>query len=89
VPGWPLVINLKADPYERMWQEGTMNYWRWYGDNMWTFVPAQEYIQQFLATIPKFPFQAGSSLNAAGVNYQSLQAQEVLKKLETMSLPRN
>jgi arylsulfatase len=56
---------------------------------MWTFVPAQSYIQQFLTTIPKFPFQSGSSLNAAGVNYQTLKAAEALKKLETLSYPRN
>jgi arylsulfatase len=50
-PGWPLIINLKADPYEKMWEEGTLGYWRWYGDLLWTFVPAQEYIQKFMATV--------------------------------------
>ena len=86
-PGWPLIINLKADPYEKMWQDGELGYFRWYGDNLWTFVPAQEYIQKFLATIPGYPFQEGSSLNAGGINYQSLKAAEVLKKLETLSVP--
>jgi arylsulfatase len=33
-PGWPVIINLKADPYEEMWQESSM-YIRWYADNMW------------------------------------------------------
>ena len=89
VPGWPLIINLKADPYERMWEEGEMGYFRWYGDNMWIFVPAQQFIQKFLSTIPDYPFQSGSSLNAAGVNYQTLKAKEVLQKLETLQYPRN
>ncbi len=89
IPNWPLIINLKADPYEQMWKRGTMGYWRWYADNMWTFVPAQEYIQKFLATIPKYPYQAGSSLNAAGINYQTLKVQDVLKKLENLQSPRN
>jgi len=88
-PGWPLLINLKADPYEKMWKEGELGYFRWYGDNLWLFVPAQNYIQKFLATIPDYPFQSGSSLSAAGINYTSLQAKEVLKKLETLSPPRN
>lgn len=88
-PGWPLIINLRADPYERMWKEGELGYFRWYGDNMWTFVPAQEYIQNFLKTIPDYPFQSGSSLNAGGINYQSLKAAEVLKKLKTLEYPRN
>lgn len=89
VPGWPLIINLKADPYERMWKEGELGYFRWYGDNLWTFVPAQEYIKAFLDTIPDYPFQTGSSLNAAGINYQTLKAADVLKKLETLEYPRN
>lgn len=88
-PGWPLIINLRADPYEKMWKEGELGYFRWYADNLWTFVPAQEYIQGFLKTIPDYPFQSGSSLNAAGINYQSLKAAEVLKKLETLRYPVN
>lgn len=37
VPGWPVIVNLKADPYEVMWKESTMCI-RWYADNMWLFV---------------------------------------------------
>ena len=88
-PGWPLIINLKADPYEKMWEEGELGYFRWYGDNMWIFVPVQGFIQQFLATIPEYPFQSGSSLNAGGINYQTLKAAEVLKQLENIAPPRN
>ncbi len=89
VPGWPLIINLRADPYEKAPHEGEMGYLRWYADNLWTFVPAQAYIKKFLATIPDYPFQPGSSLNAAGINYQTLKAAEVLKMLETLSSPKN
>ncbi len=89
VPGWPLVINLRADPYEKAPHEGVVGYLRWYGDNLWTFVPAQIYIKKFLATIPGYPFQSGSSLNAGGINYQTLKAAEVLKKLETLTPPGN
>jgi len=86
VPGWPLIINLKADPYEQMWEEGEMGYLRWYGDNMWTFVPAQQYIQKFLATIPDYPFQEGQSLNAGGINYQSLKALKILEQIREKGL---
>jgi arylsulfatase len=92
IAGWPLIVNLRADPYEKMPHEGEMGYLRWYADNMWTFVPAQLYIKRFLATIPDYPFQAGSSLNAAGINYQTLKAAEALKRLqqlETIGRPNN
>ena len=85
-PGWPLIINLKADPYEKMWEEGEMGYFRWYGDNMWIFVPIQEQIQMFLSTIPDYPFQEGSSLNAGGINYQSLKALKILEQIQEKGL---
>jgi arylsulfatase len=89
VPGWPLIVNLRADPYEKGPNEADLGYLRWYGDNLWAFVPAQNYIQRFISTIPDYPFQSGSSLNAAGINYQSLQAAEILRQLESLSPPRN
>jgi arylsulfatase len=89
-PGWPLLVNLRADPYEKGPNEADLGYLRWYGDNLWTFVPAQGYIKNFLATISEFPFQEGSSLNAAGINYNTLKAAAALKRLhemETIALP--
>jgi arylsulfatase len=60
-PSWPLVINLRADPYEISWEAAL--YTRWYADNMWLFVPAQEYAANFLATFKDFPPVQGSSLS--------------------------
>ena len=40
-------------------------YLRWYADNIWLFVPVQQKVKDFLTTIPDYPFQEGSSLNAA------------------------
>jgi arylsulfatase A-like enzyme len=83
-PGWPLLVNLRADPYEKGPNEADLGYLRWYGDNLWTFVPAQDYIKKFLSTIPEYPFQEGSSLNAAGINYNSLKAAAAMKRLQEM-----
>jgi arylsulfatase A-like enzyme len=91
VTGWPLIVHLKADPYEKMPLESMM-YMRWYGDNIWLFVPVQAQVKRFLMTIPQFPFQQGSTLNAAGINYQTLKAAEALKRLnelETLGAPGN
>ena len=91
VTGWPLITHLKADPYEKMALESSM-YLRWYGDNIWLFVPVQAQIKKFLVTIPQFPFQEGSSLNAAWINYQTLKAAAALKRLnelETIGAPGN
>jgi arylsulfatase len=90
-PGWPLLINLRADPYEKAPHESGM-YIRWYGDNIWLFVPVQQKLKAFLTTLPEYPFQQGSSLNAANINYTSLQAVQALKRLrelESLSPPHN
>jgi arylsulfatase len=60
-PAWPILINLRADPYETSWKESAM-YIRWFADNMWTFVPAQAITGQFLKTFVDFPPVKGSSL---------------------------
>jgi arylsulfatase len=50
----PYVINLRQDPFERFPGESMM-YFRWYADKMWTFVPAQQIVAQFLQTFQEFP----------------------------------
>jgi arylsulfatase len=60
-PAWPILINLRADPYETAWQESPM-YIRWFADNMWTFVPAQAITGEFLKTFVEYPPVMGSSL---------------------------
>lgn len=67
-PSWPLVINLRADPYEVSWESAL--YTRWYGDNMWLFVPAQEYTGKFLLTFKDYPPVLGSSLSMDKVMQQ-------------------
>jgi hypothetical protein len=91
VPGWPVIVNLRADPYEKAPEESGM-YIRWYADNIWLFVPVQQKLQEFLKTLPEYPFQQGSSLNAAGINYDSLrgvQAMQRLQQLESLPDPDN
>ena len=91
VTSWPLIVNLRADPYEKMPLESQM-YLRWYGDNLWLFVPVQQRIKDFLVTIPQFPFQEGGSLSASNINYGTLKAAAALKRLqdiESLSPPGN
>ena len=50
----PYVISLRQDPFERFMRESKM-YFRWYADKMWTFVPAQAVVGQFVKTFEEFP----------------------------------
>ena len=85
ITSWPVVINLKADPYEHAWEHSGM-YMRWMADNMWLFVPVQGKLLEFFQTIPDYPFQEGQALNAGNINYQTLKAQQILKEIREKGL---
>ena len=88
---WPLIVNLHEDPFEMMPFHSDM-YMRWYIDQMWVMVPMQTVLKKFFSTIPDYPFQAGSSLSASNIGYQTLEqaaAMKALKKLEALTFPGN
>lgn len=70
-PSWPILINLRADPFEVSYKSAL--YIRWFADQMWTFVPAQDIVGDFLKTFVEFPPVQGSSLGIDKV-VQSLSA---------------
>jgi arylsulfatase len=65
-PSWPLIINLRMDPYE-VSPDSSMYVRQFYADQMWTFVPAQAVVQDFLGTFKEFPPTAGGSLSIDSV----------------------
>jgi arylsulfatase A-like enzyme len=50
----PLVTNLRQDPWER-YQDQSMMYARWWGDKLWTLIPASAIVGQFLQTFKEYP----------------------------------
>ena len=50
----PLVVNLRMDPFERMIEEGG-GYSRWWGEKLWTLMPATVIVGQFLETFKEYP----------------------------------
>ena len=83
VPGWPVIVNLRADPYEKAPRESQM-YMRWYADNIWLFVPVQQKLRQFFADFAQYPYQPGTSLNAGNINYGTLRMREALQRLQNI-----
>jgi len=88
VTNWPIIVNLRADPYEMMPFDSSF-YVGWMGNNMWLFVPVSGKVKEFLATIPQYPFQEGSSMNPSKINYMTLKAAAALHQLEMLSTPHN
>ena len=72
-PSWPLIINLRMDPFE-VSPDSALYVRQFYADQMWTFVPAQALVGEFLATFREFPPTKGGSLSVENV-LQNLTAQ--------------
>jgi len=69
----PTVVNLRMDPLERMMDEGG-GYDRWWGEKLWTMMPATVIVAQFLETFKEFPpSQPTASIKVEQV-LQALQA---------------
>jgi arylsulfatase len=59
----PIVTNLRMDPWEKYPTE-SMLYGRWWGEKLWTMVPAVTIVGGFLQTFREYPpSQVGGSLS--------------------------
>ncbi|NOR23194.1 MAG: sulfatase-like hydrolase/transferase [Desulforhopalus sp.] len=61
-PSWPLIVNLRRDPYEKFVYESSL-YFKWWADRMYIMVPAQEVVAKKLESLKEFPPARGSSLS--------------------------
>jgi arylsulfatase A-like enzyme len=50
----PLVTNLRADPWER-YQTESLLYGKWWGQKLWSMLPAVAIVGRFLQTFKEFP----------------------------------
>ena len=74
-------MDLRADPFERAQTDSGA--WETFAiDQMWLFVPLQTAIGDFLSTIPEYPFQMGSSLSVAGINYDLFRRADAMERLK-------
>ena len=65
-PSWPLLINLRMDPYE-VGPDSALYVGNFYAEQMWTFVPAQAIVAEFLETFKAFPPTRGDSLSVDAI----------------------
>jgi arylsulfatase A-like enzyme len=72
---FPQVVNLREDPFEaHVDDDNSPMYFRWAADKLWTIVPAQQVVGQWLATFKEFPPSQESA---------SFSLDQVLRQLQT------
>ena len=68
----PIVTNLREDPFERFNEESLL-YARWWGDQLWTLVPSSAIVGRFLATFKEYPPSQASATFSVEKFLQQLQ----------------
>ena len=61
-PSWPMITNLRLDPYER-WQDQAEMQLHWYGKRMFLMAPASQLVAEQMKSLEEFPPARGSSLS--------------------------
>jgi arylsulfatase A-like enzyme len=73
---WPILTNLRLDPYERLGMfngkdSGSIAYYNWFAYEFWRFVFVQQQVAQAAQSFIDFPpMQGGASFNMAAIKEQ-------------------
>ncbi len=74
-PDWPILVNLRLDPFERTGIGGSLNFYQFYVHEFWRFTFVQKTVAEIAATFVEFPpMQKGASFNLEAVKEQVLHA---------------
>jgi len=67
-PGWPGIVNLRLDPFERTTIGQSINAYNWWAYEFWRFVFVQDAVAKLAQTAIDFPpMQKGASFNLEAV----------------------
>jgi arylsulfatase len=74
---WPILVNLRLDPFERTGISGSLAYYNWFAYEFWRFVFVKQEVAKYAQTFLEFPpMQKGASFNLERLK------EELEKKLE-------
>ncbi len=67
-PDFPILVNLRLDPFERAGMSRSINYYGWYAYEFWRYVFVQQEVARIAQTFLQFPpMQKGASFNLEAV----------------------
>jgi arylsulfatase A-like enzyme len=74
---WPILVNLRLDPFERTGISGSLAYYNWFVYEFWRFVFVKQEVGKYAQTFLEFPpMQKGASFNLERLK------EELEKKME-------
>ncbi len=70
-PDWPILCNLRLDPFERTGLDRSLNFYSWFAYEFWRFVFVQQVVEKFAETFVAFPpMQPPATFNLAAIKEQ-------------------
>jgi arylsulfatase len=87
-PDWPILVNLRLDPFERTGlpngANGSLAFYNWYAYEFWRFVFVKQEIGKAAQTFLEFPpMQAGASFNLSALKEQLEQKMAAIKAAQS------
>jgi arylsulfatase len=72
---WPILVNLRLDPFERTGMTGSLAYYNWFAYEFWRFVFVQQEVAKYAQTFIEYPpMQKGASFNMENIKEQIMKA---------------
>jgi arylsulfatase len=68
-----MVVNLRQDPFERFPEEAA-GHMQWWGEKLWTMIPAVAITGQFLETFTEYPPSQATRSTGVSEFLQAIQA---------------
>jgi arylsulfatase A-like enzyme len=77
---WPIIVNLRLDPFERTGLGGSLAFYNWFAYEFWRFVFVKQEIGKYAQTFLEYPpMQKGASFNLDALKAELEKKAEMLK----------
>jgi arylsulfatase len=77
---WPIIVNLRLDPFERTGLGGSLAFYNWFVYEFWRFVFVKDEIAKAAQTFLEFPpMQKGATFNLEALKAELEKKMEALK----------
>ena len=77
---WPILVNLRLDPFERTGLAGSLNFYNWFAYQFWRFAFVKQEVAKAAQTFIDYPpMQKGATFNLEALKAELEQKMEMMK----------
>jgi hypothetical protein len=81
---WPILVNLRLDPFERTAMNSSLNFYHWFVYQFRRFVYVQQEIAKAARTFLEYPpMQKGATFNLEALKQELQKKMEMMQKMQS------